>query len=355
MAGADRVSSVGKQVVFTVVQGDRASAIGKQVTFPVHNGMRVSAIGKQVVWTMAAAAPPPPPPPPPVTPPTIGAPNSAAARGGAFYMDSTLEYDGRHVSTNDGLSPGVSLALSGGSTWAAGETLTLTASEPVFVSGDVGNVLILHGSEVRFTITGFTSSTVVTGVGNVAIPTGMQSGDITVWDKAIDQVAGVDHLEGEFVAIMGDDHVVGSPYNARITLRQVISGVVQLGDFYTHVFVGLPYLSDLETLDIDRPQGPSLKINKIDITKIGVMLLQSRPAFYGRQPPTNDAVDPLEDLREMPIPTDPNYEVLTSDYSDVNILSLDWNSHGRIFIRSVDPTPHTVLAVVPQGYLPGGA
>lgn len=350
----DRVTQIGKQTVFTVGHGTFVTQIGKQALFPVHNDAHVTQIGKQVVWTDGEITPPPPPPVNPPSPPSLT--GSAAARGGAFYMDSTLEYDGRHVSTQDGLFPNVTVTLSGGSTWAAGETLTLTATGNVFVSGDVGNVLILHGAvDVRFTITGFSTAKIVTGVANVAIPTSMQTGAIAVWDKAVDQVSGVDHLEGEYLAIMGDDHVVGSPYNARITLRQVVSGVVDLGDFYTHVFVGLPYLSDLETLDIDREQGPSLKVNKIDITKIGVMLLQSRPAFYGRQPPSNDAVDPIEDLREMPIPTDPDYEVLTSDYSDVNILSLNWDSHGRIFIRSVDPTPHTVLAVLPQGYLPGGA
>lgn len=350
---ASRVTAIGKQVVSTAGQGTNVTAIGKQVSFPTHNNDHITAIGKQVVWTdrdQGAGQPPPPVEPP--SPPTLT--GTAQARGGSFYMDSTLEYDGRHAGSADGLFPFITMTLSGGTTWAAGETLTLTASGDVFVSGDVGNVIVLHGSEVRFTIAAFTSATVVTGTANVAIPASMQGVAVTVWDKAVDQVTGVDHLEGEFLAIYADDHVVGSPYNARITLRQVISGTVDLGDFYTHVFVGLPYISDLETLDIDRPQGSSLKVGALDVTRVGVMLLESRAQWYGRQPPSNDAVDPLEELVEMPQPNDPTYEDLVSDYRQLNVTAQGWNTNGRVFMRSVDPSPWTVLAVMPQGFMAGG-
>jgi hypothetical protein len=344
-----RVTLDGKQAAFTVHNDAHVTSIGKQVEFTNHNDTHVTIIGKQVVWKDTG----PPPPIPPVTPPSppTGTPIVATARRGAFYVDSTLEYDGRHVSANDGLFPTVTVTLSGGTTWAAGETLTLTASGAVFISGDVGNVLILHGSDVRFTITAFISSTVVHGVANVAIPTTMQSGAITVWDKAVDQVAGLDHLEGEFVAIFADDHVVGSPNNAAVTPRQVVAGVVDLGDFYTHVFVGLPYLSDLETLDIDTPSGASMKGQHIDITRLGLMLMESRALWGGHEPPSNDGVDPLEGLHELPMPTDPNYEVLMNGYQDENITS-NWTDGGRVFIRSVDPVPLTVLAIIPHGYIP---
>ncbi len=93
----------------------------------------------QQFWIVATAATPGPIPPPPAT-----HASAVQARGGAVYLDSFLEYDGRHVGTPDGLFPGVFITLSGGSTWGAGETLTLTASSGVFTADDVGNVIILH-------------------------------------------------------------------------------------------------------------------------------------------------------------------------------------------------------------------
>lgn len=347
MAGNDRVTQIGKQTVFSVPPEYRVTAVGKEVTFPTHNDQRVTAIGKQVVWSDVAAPSPPPP--------TFAAPAAVQARGGACYLDSFLEYDGRNVSTNDGLFPTATVTLSGGSTWAAGETLTLTASVAAFVSGDVGNVLILHSDDdtltIRFTIGAYSTTKIVTGVANVAIPSSLRSVAIGTWDVAVDEVGGLDHLEGEYVGILADDHVVGSPNNARIPLRRVVDGAVSLGDFYTHVFVGLSYLSDLETLDIDKPTGSTLKGTTIDINRVGLMLLQSRPCFVGGAPPENDGVDPLQNLEEMPLPTDPTYEDLVTGYREVNIKG-EWNSHGRVFIRSVDPTPHTVLAAVPNGLYP---
>lgn len=354
-----RVTSIGKQAVWKEAEGTLVTAIGKQVSFPTHNDTRITAIGKQVVWSDSGHPAPPPPPTPPG--PLSFGPGAVLGRGGTVYVDSALEYDGRNVATSDGLFPGVTVSLSGGTTWLPGETLTLTAVSPgPFVSGDVGNVLVLHQTDpvtgvtiatVRFTITGYTSATVVTGTADITIPTAMRSGSIVVWDRLIDQVTGLAHLEGEAVSILGDEHVIASPNNARLAIVTVASGTVALGDFYSRVVVGLPYLSDLETLDIDSPQGGSLKGQRIAITKVGVMIEQSRPVWLGGSPPDDDTIDPLQDLQEVPMPNDINYERYLTDYVDFNIPSR-WTNHGRVFARSVDPVACNVLAIVAHGYVP---
>jgi hypothetical protein len=326
----------------------RTTRAGLHLVFGVTTDHRTTRAGLIVVYSETA------PIPPIDTGPPIPGSASSLARGGACYLDSFLEYDGRHVSTPDGLYPGVSVALSGGSTWLAGETLTLTASNTIFTAGEVGNVLILHAADdtkVRFTIGAFISTAVVTGVTDVTVPTAMRTGSVTVWDRAVDVIAGLEHLEAALVGILGDDHVVGAPYHASVTRRTVTGGEVELGDFYSHVFVGLSYLSDLETLDIDKPSGQSNKGQNIAVSNIGLMLQQSRPAWLGGQPPSNDSVDPLEDLQEMPMPDDEEYETLVTDYRSVNVKT-KWNTNGRVFIRSVDPTPLTVLAIVPAGFVP---
>ncbi len=355
----NNVTQIGKEVVWTIESDNYLTQVGKEVVFPVHNESWVTQIGKQVVWSATATPPPPSGGGNPVPPPA--APAAIIARGGTLYVDSALEYDGRNVGTSDGLFPGTTVALSGGSTWLPGETLTLTASRSVFVSGDVGNVLVLHQTNavtgatittVRFTIAGFTSATIVTGTADIAIPTGIRSGDITVWDRLVDEVSGLDHLEGEAVGILGDEHVIASPNNARLPIITVSSGTVSLGDFYARVVVGLPYISDLETLDVDTPSGASIKGQKIDVTRVGLYLDDSRSIWVGSQPPTNDAVDPLESLEEVPLPTDPLYETGITDYMNTNVPST-WTTGGRIFARSVDPVAARILAVFAHGYIPG--
>lgn len=355
----NRATQIGKQVVWGIGPDNNVTQIGKQVAFPVINDGNVTIIGKQVVWssnetgggTGGGGNPVPP----------QAAPAALIGRGGTLYVDSALEYDGRNAGASDGLHPGVTLAFSGGSTWLPGEILTLTASANTFISGDVGNVLVLHETDsitgatlstTRFTIGVFTSATVVTGVADIAIPTAIRSADITVWDRLVDAVAGLDHLEGEAVGILGDEHVIASPNNARLPVITVTSGAVSLGDFYSRVIVGLPYLSDIETLDIDSPQGPSLKGQKIDISKLGFMVAQSRSIWGGGLPPTNDALNPLQDLQEVPLPTDDNYEKYLTQYIDANIISR-WTDNGRVFIRSVDPVAANITSVVKHGFIPG--
>ncbi len=339
------------------MRATRAGIIGVGSVIP---DMRATRVGHIYVYSLTA---PPVVDPGPIDPdPTH--PTAVQARGGAVYLDSFLEYDGRYTGSVDGLFPGVTVTLSGGTTWGPEETLTLTASASVFSAGDVGNVIILHteeGTIIRFTIVAFTTASIVTGTADVTIPVADQDVAVVIWDRAVDLVAGLEHLEGRQVGILADDHVVGSPYNARITIRTVVDGEVELGDFYAHVYVGLPYLADLETLDIDKPSGSTYKTTKQAVTNVGLHVLKSRSVWVGGQPPTDDATDPVEGLMEMPaapVVGDPNYdavlaayETLTNEYQAVNVDLTEWNSNGRVFVRSIDPVPSTVLAAIPTGMI----
>ncbi len=341
----------------------RTTRAGLIMVAGVDTDLRATRVGHIYVYSEQAPEGGGPPVEPGGPPPTHA--TAVQARGGAVYLDSYLEYDGRYVATPDGLFPSVFVYLSDGVTWGAGESMTLHASSSVFTADDVGNVVVIHvtgGDKIRFAITGFTSGTVVTGTPNVAVPVAVQNVSQGVWDLAVDVVGGLEHLEGRDVGILADDHVVGSPNNAAIEIRTVTDGAVALGDFYSHVYVGLAYLADLETLDIDKPTGSTVKNSKMAITNVGLIVEKSRSVWVGGQPPTDDSVDPLEELSELPaFPTvgDPDfdaklaeYESLTSEYEAVNVDLTEWKNSGRVFIRSVDPVPATILAAIPQGYIP---
>jgi hypothetical protein len=82
------------------------------------------------------------------------------------------------------------------------------------------------------------------------------------------------------------------------------------------------------------------------------MVAQSRSIWGGGLPPTDDAINPLENLQEVPLPTDDNYEKYLTQYIDANIIS-QWTSDGRVFIRSVDPVAANITSVVKHGFIPG--
>lgn len=269
------------------------------------------------------------------------------------FMDSALTYDGR----NDDESH--TMTLSGGTEWDYTEMLSLTSSEAFFTVDDVGNAVHLiaaDGSVIRFTIKGYTSSTVVTGKANRDVPLDLRGAAVSDWAKAVDEVSGLWHLEGEEVAILADGLVIASPNNDRYPVKSVADGKVSLGRPYAVVHVGLPITADLETLDIDVPQGNSLAGKAKSISDVGLHVESTRGVFVGPKPPEDDEEDPLEGLIEMkcrdnePI-GDP--VALKTGVVEVGIRS-EWNVNGRIFVRQVDPLPVSVLAIIPTGFVPYG-
>lgn len=271
-------------------------------------------------------------------------------------VDSFLEYDGRDA----GAATANTMTLSGGAVWDSTELLTITASGAVFTPAEIGNAIHLHGADgtlLRFLLTAYTSATVMQGYAEALVPATIRGVAVAEWDRAVDVVSGLDHIDSEDVAVFADEFVVASPNNAAIDALTVHGGTVTLDRPYAHIRVGLPYLCDLETLDIDRPAGSSMKESRMAIGKLGVILEESRGLWAGGEPPTDDDADPLDGLTELKVReneamSDPPTQI--SGDASVAIQNT-WNSHGRVFIRQVDPVPLTVLAVIPMGFVPGGA
>lgn len=291
------------------------------------------------------------------------------------FMDSAFTYDGRNYLTYvsepnySGGSAAVStktMTLSGGSAWDETETLTLTASDATFQSTDVGQVEIHlldrtgNDTYYRLQIEAYTSSTVVTVRSkDGTIPTGLRSTATLQWAKAVKTVNGLWHLEGSEVSVLGDGYVVASPFNSNYDTVRVTNGSITLEECYAVIQVGLPYVQELETLDLDFPQGPGLADDAKNVQSVRVYVEDSKNFFVGpRKGPDADVLfgrpwDIREGELEEAIVRDDfdNYDEPTrlgNGWVDVKIQS-DWNSNGRVVIRQVDPLPLTVLAVRPKG------
>ena len=269
----------------------------------------------------------------------------------SVFLDSALSYDGRDYGTTSGTT----LTLTG-SGWTTNDPLTLTASAAEFVAADAtdGNARVLRdaaGDEVTVVITGFTSDTVVTVIPRSDVPVGLQAVVVTDWDRALRVVTGLSSLEGEDVGVFADGYVVASPNDPDATVITVAAGKIDLGGPYALIRVGLPYLGDFETLDIDTPGGSTLKESKQNVTRVGVFLNASRGVWSGQDFPTGtDATENLRQLkmRQNESPSDPINPLTGYVYVDI---PTNWKSSGSFVIRQVDCVPLSILAVFPEGYV----
>ncbi|MBA3755527.1 MAG: hypothetical protein H0X02_04575 [Nitrosomonas sp.] len=275
---------------------------------------------------------------------------TAANINEAIFMDSALSFDGRNTTTSHNMT------LSG-SGWTYTDTLTLTSSAAFFTSAMVDNSIFLEsatGEVIRFKIYAYTSSTVVTGKPHKTVPANLQSTATATWSRAIKSVTGLWHLEGKKVSVCGDGHVVASPNNDAYTVVTVTAGKIELSEPYALIHVGLPYISDFESLDIDLPQGETMADKKRLVNKVAMHVEKTRGLFVGARPPTDDTADPLEGLYELKLRAEENYDepvTLATDVVDI-IIQSDWQSNGRVFVRQVDPLPASILSLMPSGLIP---
>lgn len=260
----------------------------------------------------------------------------------SVFMDSALSFDGRNTGST-------TMTLSGGSTWKYDEDLTCTASVATFASTDVGNAVWLTDTDgttvVRCTINAFTSDQIVTVKPHMTVPTTLRTVATTTWSLAVDTLAGLWHLEGEDVSILADGSVVANPNNNAYTVKTVADGSVTLDEPHAVVHVGLPVTADLETLNIDSPRGTTLTDKSKTITKLIMLVEETRGIFGG--------VDKDKNLIEAKLREDEAYDApvdLLTGTIEINITG-EANDTGKVFVRQIDPVPATILSIVPAGYL----
>ena len=258
----------------------------------------------------------------------------------ACFVDSGLSYDGRNTSAT-------TMTITGGSTWSYPETLTLTASTDTFLATDVGNWIVYWIGDLayRLEITAYTSPTVVSVVPHRDITAAYQGVAFTNWEFAKKVFQPLHHLEGETVSILSDGNVVED--------LVVTDGKVTLTSPGAVVHIGLPYVSDLETLDIAGPQG-QLKGATFNVPRVLLTVQDSRAVFVSTEGLAAD--DSLTDLNGQAIAEikqrDPSlgYDAPIPAETDVFevVTSSSWSRKGRVAIRQTYPLPITVNAITAE-------
>jgi hypothetical protein len=188
----------------------------------------------------------------------------------------------------------------------------------------------------RFTVANATANTFeLSGEDGSAFNAYVEGGEVR---KAVTSITGLNHLEGRAVAVLADGNVISG--------HTVSGGAITLVRKASRVHVGLKYIADIETLNIETPSG-TIQGEKTKISEVTIRFERSRGLYVG---PSSDKLVEMKQ-REFEVMGAPT-SLLTGDKTVT--LSPDWSSNGRIFMRQRYPLPMTILAVIPDVTLPDG-
>lgn len=252
----------------------------------------------------------------------------------AFFVDAGLTYDGRNTTAT-------TVTITGAS-FAGGASVTLTASAPIFVgTSDIGDAIQFPNAagNVRARITGFTNTTIVTALLQSPVPVALQAVATTVWTFARDTFAGLDHLRAKTVSILAD----GSPEVPQTVVALPSGGYgITLSQPAGVVHVGLGYVCDIETLDVNLTNSQeTISNNSLVIPKVSLRVEKTLGLKAGP-----DAAN----LYEFGLqPTNFDYNApwaLQTEIDDAFVLT-SWKKSGHILIRQDQPLPATVNTITP--------
>jgi hypothetical protein len=240
-------------------------------------------------------------------------------------LDSALSYDGTNHLAAISFPDIVGVPIPGAV--GAGITTNVVADETqIFTAGDIGKEIVQIGGSGRAIITEFIDSQTVTVKTTSTFP---HVGPYPrgLWGKAVNRLAGLEHLEGHTVSVKGD----GAAYGSYV----VSSGIINLvGPHALVVDVGLLYEPTITTLrpGVNIPNGNSVFLTK-GYNKLYIFFKDTLGATVNDLPLEFRS---SEDLMDEAPP-------LTTDIVDATELGYD--SNARITIKQPQPLPFMVLAI----------
>jgi hypothetical protein len=221
---------------------------------------------------------------------------------------------------------------------AEGSAVTFAVTGGSFAVGDIGKVIRVNGGVA--TIVSRTDATHV--VANITVPLtevlpydGTPLGALSgAWSMTtpVSTVSGLDHLEGQSVAILGDGNVFP---------QQVVNGGrITLNHACSRIIVGLPYEADFQSLRLDTGE-PTIQGKRKKIPAVTMRVEKSRGLSVGTTFGT------LTEIKERT--TQPYGQPIQPITGDERItLDPSWNPDGQVCARQSNPLPSTILGIIPE-------
>ena len=158
---------------------------------------------------------------------------------------------------------------------------------------------------------------------------------------------GYRHLAGRKVAVIADGNIIANPNNPAYEQEIIVNdrGYITLPTPATKVTVGIPFVSDIKTLNIDSVD--SLTNKAIMVKQATLSLEKTRGIFVGEEEPTGDNL--VEDLQELKHLVPDTYDQLQKDFTGRITQQIETRyGNGSILVRQVDPLPMTILSITPN-------
>lgn len=248
--------------------------------------------------------------------------------------------------------------------------ITVKCTDDIFANTDgngaVGTVFRIFrpdGFPIDLTVTAFVDDDEVTVDASAPLdtkyPAALTAAGITELFKTWNTFTGLGHLEGQKVSVRLDGFTHASPLNTdpdheyheytvtggEITLDDGIRGAI--------VSIGLPYVQDVGTLEIDTVEQKPTKQESVMASKMLLSYFESRGYYAAAEYPDDDTVTGMDEQeRQAPLPADDGTgEVLAIAQRPYTkreevIFSGNWDANGSVALRNVDPQPTGLRAIL---------
>jgi hypothetical protein len=151
-------------------------------------------------------------------------------------------------------------------------------------------------------------------------------------------ISGLDHLEGESVAVLADGNEVRG--------LVVSGGAITLPREASVVHVGLPYTPTIELLDIEDPNPESIKGKEVSISRVILEVEDTRGGWVG--PKQDDgSTGQMYEIKPRFEGDGYNTIALKSFKSEVTIEP-QWAKGGGLRIEQRAPLPMAILSAIPM-------
>lgn len=214
---------------------------------------------------------------------------------------------------------------------------------------------------VDLTVTARASDDEVTVTPSSEFPSDQASG-FRLYETFV-TITGLDHLEGESVAVVVDGAVIASPNNDEDPFKTytVVSGQITLDDEDRGaiIVVGRPITADIKTLDITTVEQKRSMLESLTVNKLYIKLFKTRGLYVSDVFPEEKigekdgtSVSGMEDMEKSYVPD--GYDILGNKYrAPVTVraeqtIAGNWKSNGKVSIRQVDPLHFEIQSIIPD-------
>lgn len=154
-------------------------------------------------------------------------------------------------------------------------------------------------------------------------------------------ISGLDHLEGEAVAVVADGY--------EVTGLTVASGSITLARAASKVHVGLAYLPIIELLDIDSSSSvDTVKSKSVSVSKVYIEVEKSIGGWVGPRLDAEVTGDPVMVEIKPRFDADGYDPISLRTFKQEVVIQPQWSKGGGVRIEQRSPFPLSILSVIPS-------